>query len=62
MDTLIAGLGLLESPRWHDGRRVVAARWPGPQNLMRHTEWDGTVLPVPVSVPGAGWAGRVSGG
>jgi sugar lactone lactonase YvrE len=36
---------------------VVAAHWPGPQNLMRHTDWDGTVLAVPVSVPGAGWPG-----
>ncbi|BAX90661.1 SMP-30/gluconolactonase/LRE family protein [Mycobacterium shigaense] len=41
---------------------VVAAHWPGPQRLLRHTDWDGTVLAVPVSVPGAGWPGRVSAG
>jgi hypothetical protein len=58
MDALITGLGLLESPRWRDGRLWVA----GSQNLRRHTEWDGVVLAVPVSVPAAGWAGRSSGG
>jgi sugar lactone lactonase YvrE len=36
---------------------VVAAHWPGPQNLMHHTEWDGTVLAAPALVPGAGWPG-----
>ena len=36
---------------------VVAAHWPGPQNLVHHTEWDGTVLAVPALVPGAGWPG-----
>lgn len=41
---------------------VVAAHWPGPQNLARHTEWDGTVLAVPAATPGAGWPGPGSGG
>jgi sugar lactone lactonase YvrE len=41
---------------------VVAAHWPGPQQLLHHTEWDGTVLAVPASVPGAGWPGVDSRG
>jgi sugar lactone lactonase YvrE len=41
---------------------VVAAHWPGAQNLSRHTEWDGTVLAVPAFVPGAGWPGSGSRG
>ena len=41
---------------------VVAAHWPGPQNLLHHTDWDGTVLAVPVPVPGAGWPGWGAGG
>lgn len=36
---------------------VVAAHWPGPQQLAHHTEWDGAVLAVPSPVPGAGWPG-----
>ena len=43
-----------------DDRRtlfVVGARWPGAQNLMSHTDWDGTVWSTPVAVPGAGWPG-----
>jgi sugar lactone lactonase YvrE len=47
-----------------DGRTlfVVAAHWPGPQNLARHTEWDGVVLAVPAPAPGAGWPGPGCGG
>jgi sugar lactone lactonase YvrE len=26
---------------------VVAAKWPGAENLMTHTDWDGTVFAVP---------------
>jgi sugar lactone lactonase YvrE len=36
---------------------VVAAHWPGPQHLMDHTDWDGTVLAVSAPAPGAGWPG-----
>jgi sugar lactone lactonase YvrE len=36
---------------------VVAAHWPGPQRLMDHTGWDGTVVSVPAPAPGAGWPG-----
>lgn len=41
---------------------VVAAHWPGPQRLLDHTEWDGTVLAVPAPAPGAGWPGAESPG
>ena len=41
---------------------VVAAHWPGPQRLLHHTEWDGTVLAVPAPAPGAGWPGAESPG
>jgi sugar lactone lactonase YvrE len=42
-----------------DGRTlfVVGAHWPGPQHLMDHTDWDGTVLAVPAPAAGAGWPG-----
>lgn len=36
---------------------VVAAHWPGPQRLMDHTGWDGTVVSVLAPAPGAGWPG-----
>jgi len=43
-----------------DGRTLyaVAAHWPGPQNFLHHTDWDGTVLAIPAPAPGAGWPGR----
>jgi sugar lactone lactonase YvrE len=41
---------------------VVAAHWPGPQQFLHHTEWDGTVLAVPAPVAGAGWPGTESPG
>ena len=34
---------------------VVAAHWPGPQHLMDHTDWDGTVFGVAAPAPAAGW-------
>lgn len=42
-----------------DGRTlyVVAAYWPGPQQLLNHSNWDGTVVSVPAPAPGAGWPG-----
>jgi sugar lactone lactonase YvrE len=45
-----------------DGRTlfVVAAHWPGPQNLMHHSAWDGSVLEVRAPAPGAGWPGSGS--
>jgi sugar lactone lactonase YvrE len=36
---------------------VVGARWPGAENLMRHTDWDGTVWSLQAPAPGAGWPG-----
>jgi sugar lactone lactonase YvrE len=36
---------------------VVAAHWPGPQRLMDHTDWGGTVLGVPAPASAAGWPG-----
>jgi sugar lactone lactonase YvrE len=36
---------------------VVAAHWPGPQRLMNHTDWDGSVLAFPAPARGAGWPG-----
>jgi sugar lactone lactonase YvrE len=36
---------------------VVAAHWPGPQRLMDHTDWDGTVVSVPAPASAAGWPG-----
>lgn len=42
-----------------DGRTlfVVGAVWPGAQNLMSHTDWDGTVWSVPAPAAAAGWPG-----
>ena len=37
---------------------VVGARWPGAQNLMTHTDWDGTVWSMPAPAAGAGWPGQ----
>ncbi|MDT4997320.1 MAG: hypothetical protein QOD45_1388 [Pseudonocardiales bacterium] len=37
---------------------VVAARWPGMAGLGGDAPWDGQVLRVQVTVPGAGWPGR----
>jgi sugar lactone lactonase YvrE len=37
---------------------VVAARWPGMAGLRGDAPWDGQVLRVQVTVPGAGWPGR----
>jgi sugar lactone lactonase YvrE len=37
---------------------VVAARWPGMAGLRGDWPWDGQVLRVPVTVPGAGWPAR----
>jgi sugar lactone lactonase YvrE len=34
---------------------VTAARWPGMAGLAGHAEWDGQVVRIPASVPGAGW-------
>jgi sugar lactone lactonase YvrE len=36
---------------------VVAARWPGMAGLGGTAPWDGQVLRVEVTVPGAGWPG-----
>jgi sugar lactone lactonase YvrE len=34
---------------------VVAAHWPGPQRLLDHTDWDGSVLCGPAPASAAGW-------
>ena len=47
-------LGGTEQPALY----AVAAVWPGPADLMTHTDWDGQVLRVSVDVPGAGWPAR----
>jgi sugar lactone lactonase YvrE len=36
---------------------IVGARWPGAENLMTHTEWDGTVWSTPAPAAAAGWPG-----
>jgi sugar lactone lactonase YvrE len=36
---------------------VLAARWPGMAALGGQAPWDGQVLRVEVTVPGAGWPG-----
>lgn len=36
---------------------IVAARWHGMQSLAGEMPWEGQLLSVPVSVPGAGWPG-----
>ena len=36
---------------------VVGATWPGAQDLLTHTDWDGTVWSVPAPAAGAGWPG-----
>ena len=43
-----------------DGRRlyVVAARWPGMARLAEDVAWEGQVLRIDVTVPGAGWPAR----
>jgi sugar lactone lactonase YvrE len=34
---------------------VTVAHWPGPERLLEHTAWDGTVLNTPAPAAGAGW-------
>ena len=63
MFTVLTGLGLPESPRWHDGRLWVADWTAGrvcaivvsEQHLMDYTDWDGTVFGVAAPAPAAGW-------
>jgi sugar lactone lactonase YvrE len=47
-------LGGTDSPHLY----IAAARWPGMDALDGDVRWDGQVLRVAVSVPGAGWPAR----
>ena len=50
---LVEGLGILESPRWHDGR-LWFSHWGAEEVLA--LDLDGTCEVVAPGRPGLGWA------